>query len=334
MNRTTFCLLAITYFLGACTNKNTVPESARNSVQISVERLESDLWALNLDRLPVEIPEINKKYGTFANLYFEQLIMIGKTDNPAFPDYLKTFLTDYTVNTAYTEVQKAFPDVKQLNKAFSEAFSLYHHYLPQRTIPEVYTFISGFNQSVVTDSAVLAIGLDKYLGATHEVYKMLGWERYLMARMTPAHIVPDAIYSWLVTEFAYNDSADNLINRMIYQGRAYAMTRLLLPNTPDSLIFGFTGSQTDWCYKNEKQMWTYFVENKLLFDADPETFRKFVTTAPYTKDFTDESPGQAALWLGCRIVESYARTNAKITPDEWMSNNNYQSILTNSGYRP
>lgn len=327
-------LMILAAALLSCKPDDRVPAEARNLVQLSINRLEQDLWELNLDRIPEGIPALQKNYGQFADLYFEHIIRIGPVSSPAFPDYLVAFLTDYTVNTAYNEAVKIFPDVRQVSKELSSAFSLYHYLFPEKVVPSVYTFVSGFNHSVVTDSAILAIGLDKYLGAGHQVYKMLGWERYLVARMDPAYLVPDAVYAWLVTEFAYNDSADNLISQMIYHGRAYTLTKLLLPETPDSLVFGYTAEQLAWCTKNEKQMWMYFVENKLLFDATPETIRKFVATAPYTKDFTNESPGQAALWLGARIMESYRKNNRHISPSEWMSITDYRSILANSGYQP
>lgn len=327
-------IMVLATALFGCKPDERVPAEARNLVQLSINRLEQDLWKLNLDRIPEEIPAIQKSYGRFAELYFEELIRVGSLNNPAFSEYLTTFLTDYTVNTAYSEALKIYPDVRTITKELSSAFSLYYYYFPDKVVPAVYTFVSGFNQSIVTDSAILAIGLDKYLGADHQVYKMLGWERYLVARMDPAYMVPDAVYAWLITEFAYNDSADNLINQMLYHGKAYALTKMLLPQTPDSLVFGFTAPQMDWCVNNEKQMWTYFVENKLLFDATPETIRKFVATAPYTKDFTDESPGQAALWLGARIVESYRQNNRHVSPAQWMAITDYRSILANSGYRP
>ena len=86
--------------------------------------------------------------------------------------------------------------------------------------------------------------------------------------------------------------------------------------------------------RNEKKMWSYLIENKLLFSTDFFTINKFINDGPFTKDFSNESPARAANWIGLQIVNSYRKNNSDVNLEELMKNNNVQEILTLSKYSP
>lgn len=140
--------------------------------------------------------------------------------------------------------------------------------------------------------------------------------------------------SWAIGEFHFNDSIDNLLNNMMYEGMLMYFTKRMLPDQPDSLIFGFSPDQMRWCQRNEKEMWSYMVEHKLLFNTDAFTIRKFVDDAPFTHNFPKESPGRAAVWIGYRIVNRYMNRNENVTLSELMEERDYQKILNQSKYNP
>ena len=112
------------------------------------------------------------------------------------------------------------------------------------------------------------------------------------------------------------------------------LTERMLPDEPDSLIFGFTRDQMRWCERNEKQMWIYLVEHKLLFSQDPMDIRKLVNLAPFTSFFISESPGRAAVWMGWQIVKEYAERNPEMKMADVMAEMDYESILRESRYDP
>ena len=62
--------------------------------------------------------------------------------------------------------------------------------------------------------------------------------------------------------------------------------------------------------------------------------KKFVEDGPFTKEFTNESPAKAAVWIGSRIIEAYMKRNNLITPDSLMRDNDYQEMLRKSNYKP
>ncbi len=152
--------------------------------------------------------------------------------------------------------------------------------------------------------------------------------------MRPEKIPSDLVRFWLFGEFQFNDSIDNLLNNMIYEGMLMYLTKRLLPEQPDSLIFGFTPDQMQWCNRNEEQMWAHLVEHKLLFSTEQFTINQFVGEAPFTKAFTNESPGKASIWLGYRIVSRFMNRNKDYSLSMLMNETDYLSILSRSGYNP
>ncbi len=109
---------------------------------------------------------------------------------------------------------------------------------------------------------------------------------------------------WGETEFPFNDSVNNLVANMIYRGRLMYFTRAMLPDQPDSLIWGFREKDLKYMESSEKSMWAYLVEQKLLFSTDRFNMDKFILEGPFTKDFGRDSPARAAVWVGYRIIES------------------------------
>jgi hypothetical protein len=139
---------------------------------------------------------------------------------------------------------------------------------------------------------------------------------------------------WGETEFPFNDSINNLISGMIYQGRLLYFTHVMLPEQPDSLNWGFSQSSLDYFHETEKSMWAYLVEKKLLFSTDRFTIDKFTLVGPFTRDFGRGSPARAAVWIGLRIVQDYMRRNPDITVNELMEERDYLKILNRSAYNP
>lgn len=321
-------------FLSSCNSRKDDVNLKAIDLNLSVQRFEQDLFKVNPDSLNQSIPNLRIKYGSFFNLFGEKLIGIGSYDDPAYPAYLHSFVTNPMVLQSYKKVNEIYPEIDWLTRELEDAFKRFHYYFPERVVPSVYTFISGYNQSVVITDSILAIGLERYLGADYSDYKSLGIPVYLSRNMKPEKISSDCIRSWVIGEFPFNDSIDNLVNNMVYEGMLMYLTRKMLPDQSDSLIFGFSPAQFNWCEKNERMMWTYLIDNKLLFTTDSFLISKMVNSAPFTSGFPQESPGRAAVWLGYRIVQSYIRNNQNVTPASLMKISDYQQILNKSKYKP
>jgi hypothetical protein len=325
------CLLIL--FTGCKKNTYKVDISSED-LQIKIKRFEMDLFATDLDSIESSIPGFYEKYGDFFDLFNYRIINIGGAGQRTYPEYLKIFLTDYLNNEVYKKTIEVYPELDDLEKELTLAFRHYHYYFPENQIPEIITYVSRFNQSIVTANGIIGIGLDKYLGPDVDYYNELGLNQYMIHNMHREKIPSDCMMAWALSDYKYNDSVDNLLSDMVYNGQIMFYVKSMLPHQPDSLIMGFTSDEMNFCLNNEPRMWEYLVENKLLFETDRITIRKFTGIGPFTKDFTSESPARAAVWIGWKIVEAYSRKNPGISLKDIMKEQDYQKILTFSEYHP
>jgi gliding motility-associated lipoprotein GldB len=329
-----FSLLTSIFFIGCKEKQPYKQDVSEIKVKVEIKRLDQDLFEIDLDSIHEEIPRLTNKYGSFFEIYNRNVLNIGGSNSRAYPDNLQGFLTDFVINQVHEKTMEEFPQLETIEKKLTFGFKHYKYYFPDKPVPHIYTFIGGFNQSIVVDDSLLAIGLDKYLGRDCEFYDKLGWSEYLQKNMYQKKIPTDAMKAWGQTEWVYQDSIDNLLSNMLYRGKILYFVKSMFPEEPDTLITGFTAKELEWCQMNEKQIWNYLVEHKLLFETDYMTINKFVNPAPFTTGFPRHSPGRAINWLGWQIVEEYMKRNKNITLPQLMKENDYQEVLSESKYHP
>jgi hypothetical protein len=305
-------------------------------VKIEVKRLEKDLFTLNPEEVIQKVPSLKKKYDGFLQL-FSMVINTGDINEDSYGDFLLRFCSDKQNNEVYNLTIKQFPDVTPIQTALQDAFRHYLYYFPGKTVPAVFTCITGFNNSIITGDSSLGISLDRYLGADCPYYPRLNIYKYLAERMTPENIVPDCMYGWASSEWDFASlkyPADNVLSEIIHYGKLKYFEKCMLPETSDEIIFGFTPKQMNFCRNNESQIWQYMIENNLLFSTDQFKIRKLIGEAPFTSYFTNDSPGRAAVWIGFRIVESYMIKNQSAKIADIITNTDVQNILEKAKYSP
>jgi len=329
-------LVLIVTVIPSCRNNHYKVNTSSIDVNIEIKRLEKDLFTLDPDEIISMVPALKQKYNNFLQL-FSYVINTGDVNETSFGDLLVRFCTDKLNNEVFALTMSLYPDVYEIEQGLQEAFRHYLYYFPNKSVPAIYTCISGFNNSIIIGDSVLAIGLDRYLGADCEYYPRLEIYNYIAARMTPQNIVSDCVYGWGLSE--WNDStlrypADNVLAEMIHEGKLKYFEKCMIPETSDEIIFGFTQDQLKFCINNESQMWYYLIENDLLFSSDQFTIRKLTGEAPFTSYFTNESPGRATVWIGFRLIESFMLKNPEIGIEELMGNTDIQGILEKAKYSP
>lgn len=308
-------------------------KDSENGIQLNVNRFEMDLFSIPYDSVQQKLPELKAKYGAFLDIFSNRIIRIGDVNHPEYPKYLKSFITDKYMYLTYKKVKEVYPDFTSYTREIEVAFENYNELFPEKSIPHLYTLISGYNQSIVTADTVLGVSLDKYLGENCEYYSNLQLPLYQRRVMTPAYLATDALRGWCYSEFIFSDSAENVLSNILYEGKMVYLMKELFPDKADTIILGYTAEQLKWCKNNIEPMWTFMIENKLVFSTDYMTINKLVNPAPFTSFFTKESPGRAVVWIGYRIIESYMENN-DISISQLMANQNYQQILEKSKFEP
>ena len=303
-------------------------------IKLKIIRLEKLLFVKDTTEFSKNLKVIQHDYAGFFDIYTSQVLKIETSKEPDFKNYLRSFVSDTVISRVADSVQFVFRDFSKIEKQLNSGFKHYKYYFPDATVPEIYTCITGFNQSIFTSDYGVGIGLDKYMGSNCIFYTYLGIPQYKSANMHRGKMVPDVFYSLYLTYFPYRDSINNLLSSMIYQGKALYFTKAMCPELPDSIIIGYSSKQLKWCKENEQKMWAYLIEKKLLYNSERLTLQKFVGDSPFTNTFSKESPGRTGSWLGMRIVQSFMNKNPTITLKELAGLNNAQLILTRSGYFP
>ncbi|HLN19924.1 MAG TPA: hypothetical protein VK213_02475 [Bacteroidales bacterium] len=339
MNKNVFSILlliVIILLFSSCKRNHYEVNTKGINADIEIKRLEKDLFTLNPEEIVPSVPGLKEKYGNFLQL-FSYVINTGEVDDPAFGEFLVRFCTDKLNNEVYETVNRVYPETTNIETDLEKAFRYYLHYFPGKTVPQVYTCTTGFNNSIITGDSIMAIGLDRYLGADCEYYPRLGIYDYISARMTPEYVVPDCMYGWVSSEWEFESAGyekDNLLSRILHEGKLKYFEKCMMPEEKDEIIFGFTADQMNFCRNNENQMWNYLIENDLLFSTDQFLIRKFTGEAPFTSYFTNESPGRAAIWIGFRIIEQYMMKNKSSSLEMLMKDSDVQGILEEAKYHP
>jgi hypothetical protein len=303
---------------------------------ITVRDLGRDIFETPPPELSVKADSLVKSYGPALKTY-SAVIGLGNPSDEKWKSSFILFATDLQNLALWDSVKKAWPTTKPLEESLEGAFRHYLYYFPGSAIPEVVTCVTAFNNSIVIDDSLLMIGLDRYLGERSKYYPALGIFEYQARKMTPAYTASDCMYAWASTEWDYRDmnyGTHTLLSSMLHEAKLLYFTRCMLPETPDTVLFGFKEKQLDFCKMNEARIWEYLISKDILFTTDGFVIRKFTGEAPFTSYFTEEAPGRTAVWTGYRIVERYMRNNRKVTLSELMKDTDCQAILEGAKYNP
>lgn len=333
MKKSLKIIIPLLLIISACRDNRWNIDVKNEKIDLVFYRFDQDLFSLNKDSIWKAVPMMKKKYGSFFDLYNLHIINIGSSNELNYDKKLNYFLNDPDIYGSYVEANKKV-DETFVKTAIENAFKHYHYYFPERVIPEIYTHISGFNQSIVIDSFFMSIALDKYLGADNKYYQMLRTPLYKRANMYPQKIPTDALFAWGETEFVYQSEHQDLLSYMIYYGKLHTFLDAIFPQVADTLKWGYSAKQLDWCKKNEQRMWLYLVENKQVFSSSAKEIKMYINDAPFTSNFSKQSSPRTGRWIGYKIVQSYLKQNPEITLTALMNNNDFRKILNQSKYKP
>lgn len=241
----------------------------------------------------------------------------------------------------YNSVNKIFGNDKYKND-LEQLFSYFKKYFPNELIPEIYTYSSGL-QNIYEDAVLygrkdgmLFIALDGFLGAESNWYKVEKVFPYLSANMNPDNLLPAVAHTVAEQFVPFNPRQQAFIDLMVDEGKMLIIADALLPKTSDELKIGYTKEQLDWAKSNEEEIWNYFVEQNLIFNADKSNRERFIQPSPYSKfgnEIETESPGRIGVWIGWQICRKYLDEYPEIKLNDFINLEN-QMIFKDSKYKP
>ena len=190
-------------------------------------------------------------------------------------------------------------------------------------------------QCVLSDSN-LWIGLDLFMKESYRYYPTVDQLYLYQRRRTHPRHMPIAVARTLsedlVDQLNPGSSSGKLLNQMLREGRIMACLRLLVPETPDSLLLGYDPDQWKWICQNENEVWKNLVRSQALFSEDPLVTARYLSDGPFTSGLSPSSPPALGRFLGDRIMQQWL-ANQKATKGWIKAQGPPEQILQESGYR-
>ena len=249
-------LLVIVNILAGCKHNRLDIDTSNVTVEpVVFKRLDKDVFALNEQNVLMKTKEYRAKYSTFYDRYITSIINNGGVNDSLYSQTLLKFVNDKELKEAYGMLIKEYSDndVELVGDELTEVVKRFKVLFPKRQTPKQYvTFMSGFNMHVVKVDSTLGVGLDMYLGDNNMFYSMMQLPKFRTRTMNKEHLLPDLVRGWMLNEFDNADPVNNLLNHMIFYGKIFYTCDALIPEVSDSLKFGYTTAQMNYCNQYEK----------------------------------------------------------------------------------
>jgi gliding motility-associated lipoprotein GldB len=326
--------LTLNVLLGACTRDSEKKiDVSQIPVTTTIHHLEKELFALKSKQ---EIREFLQKNPLLTEKYFQT--SASNPDSLLIND-LYHRISNESLRKFYEQIEGQYANVNDLEKQFTDAFRHIKYYFPEFKPPQVCTMITGFlpnkegsyiGRDLMVSDSLIVIGIDFFMGA--KAMYVPDIQAYMLKNMKRENIVPTVVLGMSNRFNVINEKDETLLAEMVAYGKSLEFVNFAMPETPDSLIIGYTSEQIKEIEKNKSLVWTYYVEQKLFFNTNHMIKPKYIGARPYTVEIGTKCPPRTGWWLGWQIVRKYLKTTRKTLP-ELMKNPNAQEIFSKSGYK-
>lgn len=322
-SKTTYILLTLMAGILMLTACRRTPVEA-----VQLHRFEKVLFEGSTEQMPQRLASSREEFAT-------PLLNIAP-ENPEFMAMLAGFVADPTMRDIYHIVDSVFGDMNEESALLGKALARAKDLDPDLNYDKVYTYISGsfdYNMRVGFSDHELLISLDQYVLPHTERYGFFGTPMYLVKQSRREYLPVDCMIGVASEHICVaEDRTMTLLDYMIAEGKAIYFAQQVLPEAPDSLLMRYTSEQINWMEHNEENVWTYFMQNQLLYETDYMRFHNFIDDAPSTNAFRDSAP-RTTDYIGWHIVSQYMKRN-NCSLQELFKETDAQKILSQSNYRP
>ena len=316
---TKILFIAATVLCLSCNSGQKTPDISAIDVPLTTVRYEQSFFAIDTLRLDVSLQKIAGQEPLFTQDFLYNIL--ATTPSTAAKD-VPQFLSAY--QSMYKQTSTQFASIKTEEAAIKQGLKYVKYYFPDYKLPtKLITFIGPINSfgNIITIDA-LAIGLQMYLGKNDPIYVSEEgqslYPTYVSRRFDPSYMATNCMKNILDDMFPLQDAGAPLCEQMVEAGKRLYFLKQVQPNLPDSIVTGYTAAQLEGCYKSEKDIWSFFVQNNLLYQKDPSLIGDYMMDGPNTAVFGDASPGFIGQFVGYRIVEAWLQKNKALSLDKVM----------------
>ena len=324
----------------ACKHRKNIPDVSNISVNLNIKRFDLDFFKTDTNNIVAGLDSLSVNYPMFLKDYLYNIQAFPQNPDSVMK-YLHLFLTDNLYKTIRDTAAMVFNEeaIHKTKAELEKSFRYVKYYFPNYKLPTtVITFIGpleGTGNALTFQG--LAIGLQSYLGADFSAYQnqyiSQVYPFYKTRRFNRDNIVVNSVRNIIDDIYPERNTGKNLIEQMVELGKRMYLTDLFLPELEDSLKIGYTDKQLLGCIKNEKNIWSFFVENNLLFEKEPNTIAPYLNDGPSTPEISPESPGFIGQFVGWQIVKSWMERHPKATVAELLETPE-KKIFDEAKYKP
>lgn len=339
-------VIIVFFVLVGCGENRKTPDVSDIKVSLEVQRFEQDFFSIDTNNISAALPALHQKYPVFLADFVQNILGLSITENGSGSDSaIKMFIRDYRI--VKDTADKVFKDITPVEEEIKQGIRFAKHYFPQYNAPEkLITFIGpldaifqtamGKTGDVITRDA-LATGLQLHLGQNASLYQGQAaqsiFPKYVSRKFEPSYITVNCIKNIVDDIFPVNPNDKTLLDITMDKGKRLYLLDRFLPHTADSLKTGYTQAQLQGCYENEGFIWSFMVQNDLIYNSDPLKIQGYVEEGPYTQELGDRSPGNISLFIGWQIVKKYMEKFPDTSLEKLLSLDARQ-ILQDSKYKP
>jgi hypothetical protein len=314
---TKFLSIAATVLLFSCQSFQKTPDVSAIDVPLTPIRFEQAFFAIDTLKLDASLQKLAGQEHFFTQDFLYNIL--ATTPQTASKD-LPQFMSAY--QSMYKQVSTQFASIKAEEAAIKEGLQYVKYYFPDYKLPtKLITFIGPINSfgNIITIDA-LAVGLQMYLGKKDPIYLTEEGQSlypvYVSRRFERAYMATNCMKNIIDDLYPLQDAGAPLCEQMVEAGKRLYFLKKVLPNEADSIVTGYTAAQLEGCYKSEKDIWSFFVQNNLLYEKDPSLIGDYMHDGPNTAVFGDSSPGFIGQFVGYRIVEAFLEKNKETSLDK------------------
>lgn len=336
-----YLIFLVAAVFSACSHNKKGIDVSNIPVTVKIERFDHDFDEMSRKPMAQQAQYLQQKYGRFYANFIAMLMKDAGTDisNPTYLDSLKNVFANKDYHALKHDVDSVYPNLDKPEAELTDAFKHLKYYFPDKKLPAVYAYFSGFQVQIAEGGSYVGIGLDMFLGANSRFYPALVemYPTYMSRHFTPQNICP-RVMEGIAREdmFPEPDSDKSMLQHMIYEGKVLYFLDDMLPNTPDSLKIDYTPAQLKWCQKYKSEMWAYFLDQNLLYETDEMKLQKFLGESPFTPGIGEknEASPKLGVWMGWQIVRQYMDKHPDVTLKQLMTDGDAQKILNGAKYHP
>ncbi|MHB1277711.1 MAG: gliding motility lipoprotein GldB [Bacteroidia bacterium] len=298
-----------------------------------LKRFDRDFFAMKPENIEADLEALKKKYPDFYPFY--QVEIMGWKQEDEIKNSL-LLLSDTHVLKIQDTINQIFGDFSEEMAILDPAFKRFAYHFPESATPVIILAYTEFLFRTGTDSAMLVLPLEMYLGENYPVYPNFNIPSYMLRRMNKEHLPTAAMAAWLDQTLEIPIEKNRFLDHLVREGKQLYYLQSVLPETADSLLTGWTTDQLGWLKENEFQMWTFYISENYLYSLDGAYYMPLLSDGPFTAA-PNIPPGSApriGAYSGWQIVKRYMEENPDVTLRELMFNTDSDKILKESQYRP